>query len=125
MPLPIGNWTAVVNGTIAQLQINSVNADGFILNADFSIPAPQPPSVQGIWDEDAQKLLLFVSAQGDSGALFGIFAGYLFTDPVNLTGVTGSVIFTLSGEVECFVATGLSATAKRSSFGWYAQIGID
>jgi hypothetical protein len=71
-------------------------------------------------------------------ALAQTFVAYLFTDPVKLLGVNGSVVFTLTGSATTFRPAGGRtpagpifqpfgpfATAKRSVFGWYAQIGIE
>jgi hypothetical protein len=63
--------------------------------------------------------------------LVQVYVGYLFTDSVNLLNVTGSIVFTLVGEVQQFQANVAlpgntsAANAKRSVFGWYAQIGVD
>jgi len=116
MPLQTGTWTASVSGNQATFQISFVDALG---NVTVTGPGLFSAVSQGFWDEDAQKLMLFSS----SGA--PLFVGYLFTDTVNLTGVTGSVIFTLAGEVEFFEQGGIALAAKRSTFGWYAQIGVD
>jgi hypothetical protein len=79
--------------------------------------------MSGFWDEDAQKLTLLLEDTSNSE----VYTGYLFTDPINLAGQSGSVIFTLAGFVECFqpISPFVAATAKRSVFGWYAQIGVD
>jgi hypothetical protein len=106
-------------GGASQLLISTVDSLG---NVTGTFTGQLLGSVQGFWDEDAQKLLLLVTSALNT--VIGVFVGYLFTDTVNLTGVTGSVIFTLAGEFESF--SPLSApTAKRSTFGWYAQIGVD
>jgi hypothetical protein len=115
MPLQAGNWIANVGGVQTQLNIIGVDPQGNV-TALFAIAASETP---GFWDEDSQRLTLLSSTQ--------LFVGYLFTDPVNLTGVSGSVVFTLAGVVEDIMPSGIgpAPTAKRSAFGWYAQIGVD
>jgi hypothetical protein len=117
MPLQAGDWTANVGGTQMQLKIIGVDPQGNV-TALFGFAASEAP---GFWDEDSQRLTLLSATQ--------LFVGYLFTDPVNLTGVSGSVVFTLAGVVEDVIppagGIGPAPTAKRSAFGWYAQIGVD
>ena len=115
MPLQVGNWTANVGGVPAALYIGSVDTNGRVTGY-FGVTSAY---LSGFWDEDSQRLTLLRWPQ--------VFVGYLFSDPVNLTGVNGTVVFTLTGVVENFSAGGAgpSPTAKRSAFGWYAQIGVD
>ena len=119
MPLQTGSWTANFGGQNAQLTIVNVSANGQV---DLTIGLV---SYGGFWDEDAQRLSIISKGQGAVQE----FTGYLFTDPVNIAGVNGAVIFTLVGIVENFGTpprlVGPVPTAKRSSFGWYAQIGVD
>ncbi|MBV8373080.1 MAG: hypothetical protein JOY69_07440 [Candidatus Eremiobacteraeota bacterium] len=127
MPLQIGTWKASVGGQNVQLNITNVSADG-IINATLGPGGVGDTRYAGFWDEDSQRLCLISSPTENAGS--PMFTGYLFTDPVNLTGVGGSVIFTLAGVVEYFgmpagIPPGPEPTAKRSSFGWYAQIGVD
>ncbi|HYW48241.1 MAG TPA: hypothetical protein VE959_35585 [Bryobacteraceae bacterium] len=125
MPLTSGKWTVNINGNVTTLQINPVDSSGAVTAALQGALISDVSPFSGFWDEDAQKLTLFPPL---SLPLFEVYTGYLFTDPINLAGVTGSVIFTLVGFVECFqpITAFLTAnTAKRSVFGWYAQIGVD
>lgn len=127
MPLQIGNWVANINGNVITsigLQINSVDSQGAV-TAAFLTSATSASAANGFWDEDSQKLTLFLGQSLVEGA--EIFTGYLLTDSINLLGVTGSVIFTLAGFFECFQSKSpfVAAAAKRSVFGWYAQIGVD
>ena len=125
MPLQHGTWTINVAGAgTTTLQIEAVDSQGNLTGQINSIPCT------GFWDELAQKLTVPV-VSAESPIILQILVGYLFTDPVNLLGVTGSVILTLAGYVESFspsvslVANAPAVTAKQTSFGWYAQIGVD
>ncbi|MBV9700156.1 MAG: hypothetical protein JO078_08530 [Candidatus Eremiobacteraeota bacterium] len=121
MPLQAGNWTASIAGMPTQLQIKSVDQGGLVTGTIGSLTG------QGYWDEDSQKLFLLCSFAGGPAQ---VFIAYLFTDSVNLTGVTGTVVFTLAGYVQDFTEQSLqivgpTPSAKRPIFGWYAQIGVD
>ena len=127
MPLPTGKWIASIGGKRQSLAINAVDDSGQV-----SGNLPDIPSViNGVWDEDGQKLTLFglqVQEIGENVPAPFILTAYLFSDPINLTGVSGSVIFTLTGTIEYYALNdpiGLNPSARRSVFGWYAQIGID
>jgi hypothetical protein len=121
MPLQTGSWKGCLAGRQLQLNITSIDSSGRIqgtINAH---------TVSGLWDEDAQKLILFLFLDAGSNPA-AIVTGYLFTDTVNLTGVSGSVIFTLAGQIEYFVLTdplSLGVTARNAVFGWYAQLAVD
>jgi hypothetical protein len=126
MPLQTGKWTANFDGEVTQLQIDSVDNAGHVTG---TIGGGYPFS--GFWDEDSQHLtfLVFPRPAVPAVAKVQIFVGYLFTDPVNLTGSAGSVFFTLTGYIQDFTSGGFvgssGATARRSLFGWYAQIGVE
>jgi hypothetical protein len=123
MPLQAGTWTLNINGSMNEFTI----AVGSAGNVSGTLGLATPLIVNGFWDETAQKITM-ISALVGGGQAVQIYVGYLFTDPVNLLGVTGSIIFTLVGEVQQFqgsVNLGTNASAKRSVFGWYAQIGVD
>jgi len=103
-----------VGGTVTKLQIVSLDPQG---NVAATIGAN--PSL-AVWDEDSQKLMLLSFGQ--------LFFGYLFTDKINLTGVTGTVLFTLVGSAESFredLNPIGQPTLNHSTLGWYAQIGVD
>jgi hypothetical protein len=125
VPLQLGTWTINVAGAgTTTFQIMAVDSQGNLTGQVGAFP------FTGFWDELAQKLTVsLVSAE--SPIVLQILVGYFFTDSVNLLGVTGSVIFTLTGYVENFVpvlnlvVNGPAVTAKQSVFGWYAQIGVD
>ena len=114
MPLQIGTWTMNVGGIVTKQQIARVDPQGGV---DAAIGTN---ASLAIWDEDSQKLMLLSFGQ--------LFVGYLFTDTVNLTGVTGTVFFTLAGSAESFQSNSKQIgqpTVKHSTLGWYAQIGVD
>ena len=125
MPLQAGTWAANVGGENLPLNITGVFPDGSV-EATLGPGSTGGIKYAGFWDEDSQRLCLIAS--GNAGSL--MLTGYLFTDQVNLTGVVGSVIFTLAGVIDFFGTPsanlpGPTPTAKRSSYGWYAQIGVD
>ncbi|MBV8364446.1 MAG: hypothetical protein JO033_01100 [Acidobacteriaceae bacterium] len=116
MALQVGAWTANVSGTPTYITINDVDTEGNV----NGFVGPNPLT-GGFWDEDAQRIVLVCLQQ--------VYVGYLFTDTINLIAPSGSVILTLSGYVQDYGSTtggmGPNPTAKRSVFGWYAQIGVD
>ena len=125
MALQTGTWAASVGGENLPLTITSVGANGSV-KATLGPEQIGGLNCAGFWDEDSQRLSLISSGQGGSLML----TGYQFTDPINITGVSGSVIFTLAGIVDYFGTQppnqpGPAPSAKQSSFGWYAQIGVD
>ena len=117
MALQIGEWQLNLNGSLGALQIDSV-MNGLVHGIVLGTPC------QGFWDEDSQRLVLSTTPPTAANQLW---VGYLFTDTTNVLGVVGAVIFTLTGYVQFFelnIQPNI-ATAKRSAFGWYAQIGVD
>jgi hypothetical protein len=130
LPLPTGTWITSIGGKRQSLEIISVDDSGQVVGQVRLLPDALI-SLYGVWDEDGQKLTLVGSqGQGGEGEVPAPFmaTAYLFSDPINLTGVTGDVIFTLCGQIEYFALNdlfGLSPSARRSAFGWYAQIAID
>lgn len=121
MPLQTGNWTASFGGQKVQLSITNVSATGQVTATVNQTP------YGGLWDDDSKRLSLITSTPR---AGMQVCTGYLFIDKVNIAGVNGAVVFTLAGIVENFGTQainqhGPAPTAKSSSFGWYAQIGVD
>lgn len=117
MPLQTGTWTINLNGTVQQLGITNVDAqgtlNGFIGGGPFV----------GFWDEASQKIT-FSARSGITGGSLQVFTGFLFEDQIRITNVTGGTVFTLAGFVERFEDPPISTlTGKRNVFGWYAQIG--
>jgi len=126
MPIPLGTWQANVGGTRQALVIRSVETTGRVTGEITTAPFPVP--LLGVWDEDAQKLTFVLIRPIDGGRFVsgGFGTGYMFIDSVNLTGVSGSSIFTLAGRLEIFPSLGFgpALSARRSEFGWYAQLGL-
>jgi hypothetical protein len=131
MPLETGTWILNASGIQLQLEIVSVDVRGNVVGI-LSSPG-EPLRVFGFWDEGAQKLVFQVfgvppSGVISSGGAIYVFTGFLFTDQFRLTGVTGSVVFTLSGYFEVLPAPDqigvIRATSEKCLFGWYAQIGV-
>lgn len=104
------------------LSISSVDASGNV-TCEF----PGGATWSGHWNDDQQTLML-VGYDPNSRQPIEVLTGYLFRDPVNLFGVSGSVFFTLVGITEIFYGNGTvgpAPSAKCSTFAWYAQIGVD
>jgi hypothetical protein len=121
MPLQTGRWIMNLNGRVMSLAIDSVNqgeVKGSVDNLDFD---------KAFWDEDAQKLMVVITNRKlPTQDPPRVFVGYLFTDPVNFTGVRGSIFFTLTGYVEHFgESTSVPITPRKSVLGWYAQTGVE
>lgn len=120
MPLQTGTWTINVNGTVDQLGIINVDAQG-ALNGFLG----GGPFV-GFWDEASQKITFSVRSGilGGGGGSLQVYTGFLFEDQVRITNVAGGTVFTLAGFFEQFEAPPIpTLTGKRNVFGWYAQIG--
>lgn len=120
MALQTGAWSANIGGVPMALTIESITAKGAV-----TASLPGASFCNGFWDEDEQSLTFVVFSPQ---APMQIFTGYLFTDSVNVMGVSGSVFLTLAGTFESYPVTGVlgpAPSAKRSAFGWYAQIGVD
>ena len=125
MPLETGTWTINANGQLGQLNISSVVPSGNLSGTIYvgGVTPVDPSTFQGFWDETSQKITFGLTDVLHNG--FQVYTGFLFQDQIRITGVTGSVVFTLAGYVQIFGAVGgLSSTARRSLFGWYAQIGV-
>lgn len=118
MPLQTGAWTINANGTVGQMRLDSVDPQGNVRG----VYAGGFPFL-GFWDEASQRLTFAVTLSAPApGGLVQLYTGFLFEDQVRITGVTGGLVLTLAGYFEDFRPP---ATAKRSSFGWYAQIGVE
>lgn len=125
MPLPIGTWTAIVNGAETPLRIDSPDVQGLFTGQIFG------GRIKGFWNESAQKIQFASYAEGGGGTpnpVFGIFEGYLFRVPANPEpghDVTATLVGSLSASAASLgagVLPGVVPTARRQNFGWLAQI---
>jgi len=111
MPLTTGTWSININGTLAQINIESVDSAGNLTGTlKFST---ETTGVSGFWDELSQKVTFFLADQSQA------YTGFLFQDRFRMPGLTGSVVFTLAGTYQDFA----NGSTDRLAFGWYAQIG--
>ena len=118
MPLPIGSWSANVNGQPVSFVIASVDVTGVVVGT-INLPAPTGVlHVSGIWDEITQKLIF-----GNSVGFFWVFTAFLFQDQFRMPGIVGGSVFTLAGPFTGPMS-GVAPDADRPVFGWYAQIGL-
>jgi hypothetical protein len=125
MPLPIGTWTAVVNGFETPLRIDPLDQQGIFTGQIFS------GRIKGFWNESAQKIQ-FASftevGQGGENPLFGIFEGYLFRVPFSVepgSDVTATLVGSLAASAQLVgsnVLPGVVPTARRQTFGWLAKL---
>jgi hypothetical protein len=132
MPLKIGSWTVNTGGTVGKLSIDEIDSgntvSGTLDNGDG------PMQIEGFWDEDSQRLVFSCSRKVAGPALaeklqlpeelqlMGIYTGFLFEDPVRITGLAGRRVYSLVGYFEPF---GSWQTTRQHTSGWYAQIGLD
>ena len=123
MPLPVGTWTAVVNGSDTALRIDSPDQQGVFTGQIFG------SRIKGFWNESAQKIQFASYAeagQGNQNPLFGIFEGYLFRVPPGAEpgrDVTATLVGSLSASAQLVGTTVLAdvvPTARRQTFGWLA-----
>jgi hypothetical protein len=132
MPLETGTWMIIANGQSGQLIISSVVSSGNLSGTMYvpGVTPGEPSTIQGFWDETSQKITFGLT---DVLNVFQVYTGFLFQDRFRITGVTGSVVFTLAGCFQTFTVQGsigslvgsVAVTARRHTFGWYAQIGVD
>ena len=127
MPLPYGTWKALVNGAEGLLRIDPPDAQGIFVGRVFG------STIKGFWNEAAQKIQFSSYAELGAGAqtpVFGIFEGYLFRSPLNPNpgqDVTVTLVGSLLASAQV-VGTGTPVlpevvpSARRSTFGWMAQI---
>ena len=129
MPLALGTWKATVNGTLTDLVIDTVTAQGVLTGRIFNQP------IKGWWDEGSQNITFIVS-QGVipvplpqftppvSANIPHLYTAYLFsTPPAPPPG--GDISWTLAGVVRDPLgeaANGIAGTSRRNQFGWFAQL---
>ena len=122
MPIANGIWKANVNGTEADLTLDAPNLQGVITGQLFGAP------LRGFWDELSQSLAFLLVVTDDAGLpIVASFKAHLFRSPAKPE-PGRDLVATLTGSLEmsagnlaagAFPAIG---TAKRSVFGWFAQI---
>ena len=122
MPLPTGTWTLNHSGNVDSLAISAVDVSGGVTGILNAFNAASP--ILGLWDEALQRLTFQVSVVVGPVKQTFVFTGYLFQDTISITGLTGSTIFTLAGNLAGVQPT-LGITAQKPMSGWYAQIGVD
>jgi len=122
MPLPAGNWKAVVNGAEEDLAIAAPGADG-VFTGTFGL-AP----IRGFWDEVSQRVTFTVTVFFGAGfPTIALFTGYLFRTPPNAA-PGRDVVATIAGTVQANVGDAgpgtfpALGTARRNVFGWLATI---
>ena len=125
MPLPYGDWTANANGSTTPLRIDAPDQQGVFTGQIFGT------RIRGFWNEAAQAIRFTAYAQGGDGnpiAVYGFFEGQLFRTPPNPAGgqdvqatLVGSVVLGPQVPAEQ-VLPGMVPTARRSVFGWMANI---
>lgn len=121
MPLKTGTWKINSNGTVGELYISAVEGGGNVTGRVL-IDAPRLDDIEGFWNELTQELIFQrIMKPGDPTAL-QIYRGFLFEDPLRVSGVGGSIAYTLSGYFDAF--TGAGGFPQRYQYGWYAQIGL-
>ena len=123
MSLKLGVWKMNLNGIESLLALSSVDQNGSVLG-DFN-----NRHLKGLWDYAARILTFSMAAQNprppDTSAVLPMFfTGYLFSTPSN-PAPGQDVQWTLTGFAETtdFSAAAASGgNARRSIFGWFAQI---
>jgi hypothetical protein len=124
MPLPIGQWNAVVNGDQMQLVIDGVNVSTGELQGNIG-----GSLLRGFWDEVAQALsfaaitgpipAVNVNIAQDVTGKFRQFSGYLMQTPTSpQPGM--DLTWTLAGTYAAGPEVG--GTSRRTCYGWYATI---
>ena len=125
MPLPTGTWKATVNGAESPLRIDPLDAQGVFTGQIFG------GRIKGFWNEAGQKIQFASFAEIGGGAqtpVFGIFEGYLFRSPIHpepgqdvVVTLVGSLLVSAQA-IGLEVLPGIVPSARRSTFGWMAQI---
>jgi hypothetical protein len=114
MPLPSGPqpWRINANGSMGDLFVTSVSADGKVSGTVFG------DQIDGFWDEDAQRITFIrVPPQGSGVSAVQVYTGFKFE---NTSG--SDTTHTLCGFFEAFAGAG--GSAQRNLFGWFASIRI-
>ena len=128
MPLPIGIWTANVNGMETVLRIESLDQQGIFIGQLNNAP------IRGYWEEGSQTITFTAVAVGGFLPNIALFKGHLFRSPPNpepgrdvTAMLTGSIQTAMSnfqlapGDFDNFAVLP-SGSSRRNVFGWMAQI---
>lgn len=122
MPLPTGTWRFNLNGDESSLIIESVHPTTGRLEGKTSGGFP----LHGLWN-DASQCITFALGDNPNPAnekfLPLCFRGFLFSTPAQPT-PGQDVLWTLTGSVVDAAGSPhlVTATARRTEFGWFAQI---
>ncbi len=124
MPLPTGTWKANVNGTEAELRIQTPDEQGRLQGQILG------SQIIGFWDEVSQTITFTVTEvlfAGNAHTIVASFKGYLFRSPPNPE-PGRDVVATLAGSLQMSVNAAIGipfpaiGTSRRNVFGWFAQI---
>ena len=120
MPLPVGNWKANVNGTEGALEIRTPSEQGLFEGALLNKP------IKGVWNEGGQTIAFYavLPGGGEMARFQAFFSGCLFSTPPNPEPGRDRD-FTLCGIASTLPQTDyepMPAHARRTTFGWMAQI---
>jgi hypothetical protein len=111
MPLQTGTWSLNSNGSLGQLTISAVDTSG-VVTGSLAISGDPPVTISGFWDENSARLSFSAGASA--------YTGFVSQDQFRMPGITGAVVFMLTG----FVQKSVGASADKNIFGWYAEIGV-
>jgi hypothetical protein len=118
MALPAGTWKTIVSGVETEFVTGSPNPQGQFVGTLFGTP------FSGFWDESGQRIA-FTFVIGGATPETALFVGFLFRTPPNPADGQDTVA-TLTGTFQTTVSAPdprfPSATARRNTFGWLAQI---
>jgi hypothetical protein len=117
MSLKLGDWKTNFNGDEGVLTLQGVDVNGVVSGTFHSSP------ILGLWDETARRISFSfkVTSQIPYSPLF---KGILMSTPRNPQ-PGQDIIWTLLGSFHAFelaIVQGQGGNARRSTFGWFAQI---
>jgi len=133
MPLPQGEWSAVIDGDEVALEIGPTDPDG-VVSGSLQYVGMAGLVFLGLWDEVAQRFAFAISLAGPAALVDGAvgidvgdlskgttrqFVGYLMQTPRN-PAPGRDVVWALAGSFESGPLAG--GNRRRSCFGWYATL---
>jgi hypothetical protein len=113
--LPLGTWEVNAGGDRGPLHLVSVSPQGELRGTLFG------QEMVGVWDEHAQKVMFVRTPNLAVPSTAQLYIGYLFRTPGGLRG-EGTATYTLAGSFTAVAGPGV--TASRTTYGWYAQLGV-